>query len=141
MRVSFFVRPHFLYSHSNGALALRRKALKNVRIYDNGGKTADRFTAVYMNQPEGRGLFGKKIKITPAQLTTAQVRGSTALDEGYSLTAVALDDGNWKYILSWGGQVGLVRYAAPGLDAAKWAINASEEEADEQPSNSMAPPF
>ena len=34
--------------------------MKNVRIYDNGGKTADRFTAVYMNQPEGRGLFGAR---------------------------------------------------------------------------------
>jgi hypothetical protein len=53
------------------------------------------------------------------------------LSEGYILTAVPLDDGNWKYILSWGGQVGLVRYAKPGLEAAKWAINASEEEADE----------
>lgn len=24
----------------------------SVRIYDNGGKTADRYTAVYMDQPE-----------------------------------------------------------------------------------------
>jgi len=24
----------------------------NIRIYDNGGKTADRFTAVFMDQPE-----------------------------------------------------------------------------------------
>lgn len=30
------------------------EALKNVRIYDNGGKTIDRYTAVYMNQPENR---------------------------------------------------------------------------------------
>jgi hypothetical protein len=75
--------------------------------------------------------MSKTINITPAQLATAQVRGETALDEGYILTAVPLDDGNWKYILSWGGQVGLVRYAKPGLDAAKWAINASEEDADE----------
>jgi hypothetical protein len=76
-------------------------------------------------------IMSKTINITPAQLATAQVRGETALDEGYILTAVPLDDGNWKYILSWGGQVGLVRYAKPGLDAAKWAINASEEDADE----------
>ena len=75
--------------------------------------------------------MSKTINITPAQLATAQVRGETALDEGYILTAVPLDDGNWKYILSWGGQVGLVRYAKPGLEAARWAINASEEEADE----------
>ena len=75
--------------------------------------------------------MSKTINITPAQLATAQVRGSTALSEGYSLTAVPLDDGSWKYILSWGGQVGLVRYAKPGLEAARWAINASEEEADE----------
>lgn len=26
--------------------------MKNVRIYDNGGKTLDRYTAVYMNHPE-----------------------------------------------------------------------------------------
>lgn len=25
----------------------------SVRIYDNGGKTADRYTAVYLDQPEG----------------------------------------------------------------------------------------
>ena len=75
--------------------------------------------------------MSKTINITPAQLATAQVRGETALSKGYILTAVPLDDGHWKYILSWGGQVGLVRYAAPGLEAAKWAINATEEEADE----------
>lgn len=28
--------------------------MKNVRIYDNGGKTLDRYTAVYMDQPEYR---------------------------------------------------------------------------------------
>lgn len=28
------------------------KAMKNVRFYDNGGKTADRYTAVYMGYPE-----------------------------------------------------------------------------------------
>lgn len=26
--------------------------MKNVKIYDNGGKTLDRYTAVYMDQPE-----------------------------------------------------------------------------------------
>lgn len=34
--------------------------MKNVRIYDNGGKTFDRFTAVYMNQPESLGLYGAR---------------------------------------------------------------------------------
>lgn len=34
--------------------------MQNVRIYDNGGETFDRYTAVYMNQPEGRGLFGAR---------------------------------------------------------------------------------
>lgn len=35
------------------------KALKKVRIYDNGGKTADRYTAVFMDEPERpAGIFG-----------------------------------------------------------------------------------
>jgi len=34
--------------------------MKNVRIYDNGGKSADRYTAVYMTMPEGRGLYGAR---------------------------------------------------------------------------------
>jgi hypothetical protein len=34
-----------------------RKIYKHVRIYDNGGKTADRYTAVYIAQPLGRGLY------------------------------------------------------------------------------------
>lgn len=34
--------------------------LKNVRIYDNGGKTADRYTVIYMDCPEGRGLYGSR---------------------------------------------------------------------------------
>lgn len=32
---------------------------QNIRCYDNGGKSADRFTVVYMDQPENRpGTFG-----------------------------------------------------------------------------------
>ena len=32
--------------------------MENVRIYDNGGKTADRYTAVYMDSPErAAGMF------------------------------------------------------------------------------------
>lgn len=30
---------------------------KELRIYDNGGKTVDRYTAVYMREPEHGGLF------------------------------------------------------------------------------------
>jgi len=29
----------------------------SLRIYDNGGKTIDRYTAVYMNQREGKRLY------------------------------------------------------------------------------------
>ena len=34
--------------------------LHKVRIYDNGGKTFDRYTAVYMDQSEGRGLYAAR---------------------------------------------------------------------------------
>ena len=34
--------------------------LKHVRIYDNGGKSFDRYTAIYMNEPEGRGIYGAR---------------------------------------------------------------------------------
>lgn len=34
--------------------------MKNVRIYDNGGKTFDRYTAVYLDQPENRGLYAAR---------------------------------------------------------------------------------
>jgi len=34
--------------------------MNNVRIYDNGGKTFDRFTAVYMAHPENNGLFAAR---------------------------------------------------------------------------------
>lgn len=30
---------------------------KGARIYDNGGKTADRYTVVYMTLPESRGCY------------------------------------------------------------------------------------
>ncbi|WP_425952947.1 hypothetical protein [Ralstonia pseudosolanacearum] len=33
---------------------------KEVRLYDNGGKTLDRYTAVYMYEPEKKGLFGAR---------------------------------------------------------------------------------
>lgn len=35
--------------------------MKNVKIYDNGGKTYCRYTAVYLDQPEnGAGLYGAR---------------------------------------------------------------------------------
>lgn len=34
--------------------------MKNVRIYDNGGKSFDRYTVVYMNDPEGNGCYGAR---------------------------------------------------------------------------------
>lgn len=36
------------------------KSLKNVRLYDNGGKTFDRYTAVYMDEIERSGLYGAR---------------------------------------------------------------------------------
>jgi hypothetical protein len=29
----------------------------NIRVYDNGGKTVDRYTVVYMDAPERNGLY------------------------------------------------------------------------------------
>jgi hypothetical protein len=34
--------------------------MQNIRIYDNGGETFDRYTVVYLNEPEGRGLFAAR---------------------------------------------------------------------------------
>ncbi len=34
--------------------------MQDIRIYDNGGKTFDRYTVVYMDCPEGRGLYGAR---------------------------------------------------------------------------------
>ena len=34
--------------------------MQNVHIYDNGGKTFDRFTAVYLKMPENRGMFSAR---------------------------------------------------------------------------------
>lgn len=33
---------------------------ESIRVYDNGGKTLDRYTVVYMTEPEGRGLYGAR---------------------------------------------------------------------------------
>lgn len=34
--------------------------MKNVKVYDNGGKTYDRYTAVYLDHPESSGLYGAR---------------------------------------------------------------------------------
>jgi hypothetical protein len=67
------------------------------------------------------------ITLTPAQLTKAQMGHDVELNTGETLCAVLVQDG-WKYIVSYEGQVGLIRYADNGLDAAIWALNASEED-------------
>ena len=70
----------------------------------------------------------KIIALTPAQLTQAQMGTTVNLNTGETLCAVPLNDGDWKYLVAFQGQVGLIRYAKPGLDAALWALNASEED-------------
>jgi hypothetical protein len=69
----------------------------------------------------------KNITLTAAQLTKAQMGKEVEINTGETLTAIQLNDG-WKYILAFGGQVCLVRYADNGLEAAVWALNASEED-------------
>lgn len=73
-----------------------------------------------------------KITLTIAELTAAQMGKTITLNTGETLCAVPALGGKWKYLLSWGGVVGLIRYAGPGLNAALWAINASQEEYDEE---------
>jgi hypothetical protein len=70
----------------------------------------------------------KTITLTPAQLTLAQRGKEQPLNTGETLCAVPLREGAWKYIVSFEGVVGLVRYAPAGLTAALWALNASEED-------------
>lgn len=69
----------------------------------------------------------KNITLAAAQLTQAQMGKEIELNTGETLCAVQVNDG-WKYILSFEGQVGPIRYASNGLDAAVWALNAAEEE-------------
>ena len=71
------------------------------------------------------------IKITPIELTIAQMDGEVMLNTtGLELCAEPLRDGTWKYILSFGGMVGHIVYAPPGLEAAMDALNAAYEAAD-----------
>lgn len=36
---------------------MKLKQLEKIRVYDNGGKTVDRFTVVFLDRPERAGLF------------------------------------------------------------------------------------
>ena len=67
------------------------------------------------------------IKLNPVQLTQAQMGNEVMLNTGETLCAAPVKDG-WKYFVCWGNQTGLIRYAAHGLDAALWALNASDED-------------
>jgi hypothetical protein len=69
-----------------------------------------------------------QITLTAAQLTRAQLGQDQDLNTGETLCAVPLNDGAWKYLVSFEGVCGYVRYAKPGLDAALWALNATEED-------------
>jgi len=73
----------------------------------------------------------KNITLTAAQLTLAQMGKEIELNTGETLCAIpviTLGVTGWKYILSFEGQVGLIRYANNGLDAAVWALTATEAE-------------
>ena len=41
-------------------IKLESETMKNLRIYDNGGKTIDRYTVIYMDCPEARGLYAAR---------------------------------------------------------------------------------
>jgi len=70
--------------------------------------------------------------LTPATLTRAQMHGEAVLPCGSILVAQPMvDDGSWKYAVVWPASdlCEKIAYARPGLDAARAAINAPEEEA------------
>ena len=69
-----------------------------------------------------------QINLTASHLTRAQLGQDQTVNTGETLCAVPLDDGTWKYILSFEGQVVRIRYAEAGLASARWALNASEED-------------
>jgi hypothetical protein len=70
------------------------------------------------------------ITLTPAQLTLAQMGREVQLTADDSLIAMPVpgSTNEWRYLLGWQGVVYRIRYAGPGLDAALWALNASDEE-------------
>jgi hypothetical protein len=44
----------------NADVTVDKRLARQVRIYDNGGKTFDRYTAVYMAERERNGLYGAR---------------------------------------------------------------------------------
>jgi len=71
------------------------------------------------------------VTLTPDQLSLAQMGEEVTLHTGHTLCALPVEDG-WKYLLSWKGVVGVIRYAPQGMESAEWALNASEKEYAEQ---------
>ena len=70
--------------------------------------------------------------LTVAQLAIAQTGKEIRLTTGETLCAV-FEHEYWKYMISYQGQTGMVRVAPnAGLQAAIWAINASQEEYNEE---------
>lgn len=70
------------------------------------------------------------ISLTPAQLTLAQMGHEVQLNTNESLIAMPVPGPKteWRYLLGYEGVVCRIRYAGPGLAAALWALNASDEE-------------
>jgi hypothetical protein len=69
-------------------------------------------------------------QLTPAQLTLAQMGKEVTLNTGETLIAMQVPGpkAEWRYLIGWQGTIHLIRYARPGLAAALWVLNASEEE-------------
>jgi hypothetical protein len=72
------------------------------------------------------------IKLSPAQLTLAQMGKEVVLNTNETLIAMRSPGpkAEWRYLVFFNGCVGLIRYAGEGLDAALWALNATQEEYD-----------
>jgi len=73
----------------------------------------------------------QNITLTPAQLTFAQMGKKVTLDTDYVIEAIKLNGDVYKYIVSWHGQVGMVRYISGGVEEVNYWLNASETEYDE----------
>jgi hypothetical protein len=72
--------------------------------------------------------------VTPTELIAAHKGEEITINTGERLCALPSpypESGAWKYVVSHPEHgVALVRYANEGLDAALWAINATQEEYD-----------
>jgi hypothetical protein len=73
-------------------------------------------------------------QLTPAQLTLAQMGKEVTLNTGETLIAMQVPGpkAEWRYLIGWQGTIHLIRYARPGLAAALWVLNASEEDYADQ---------